>query len=205
MIAPLPAAAPATPRPTIAALAPERYRVQLTASRETYDKLRRVQDLVRHTVPNGDPAEIFDRALTVLLHDLERRRYAATSSPRGPKETSGGSRHIPAAVRREVWRRDEGRCAFAGRSGRCTERGFLEFHHAEPYAVGGVATAANIQLRCRAHNAYEARLFFGPEKAEVVRERRPEYGARCQAPSGSASSMTSCTVGSVFPRQSPSS
>ena len=37
----------------------------------------------------------------------------------------------------------------------------------EPYAVGGAATVENIELRCRAHNAYEARLFFGPD---VVRE-----------------------------------
>jgi hypothetical protein len=31
----------------------------------------------------------------------------------------------------------------------------------------GAATVENIELRCRAHNAYEARLFFGPD---VVRE-----------------------------------
>ena len=30
-----------------------------------------------------------------------------------------------------------------------------------PYALGGEATLANIQLRCRSHNAYEARLWFG--------------------------------------------
>ena len=39
----------------------------------------------------------------------------------------------------------------------------------EPYAVGGSATEENIELRCRAHNAYEARLFFG---ADIVREER---------------------------------
>jgi hypothetical protein len=49
------------------------------------------------------------------------------------------------------------------------ERAFLELHHVEPYAVGGGATVENIELRCRAHNAYEARLFFGPD---VVREER---------------------------------
>ena len=71
------------------------------------------------------------------------------------------SRHIPAAVRREVWTRDEGRCAFIGHHGRCTEIARLEFHHVMPHAVGGPATAENIALRCRAHNAHEARLFFG--------------------------------------------
>src|SRR5207237_5108798 len=47
------------------------------------------------------------------------------------------------------------------------ERGFLELHHVEPHAVGGEATADNIQLRCRAHNAYEAELFYG--RGKVVR------------------------------------
>jgi hypothetical protein len=67
-----------------------------------------------------------------------------------------------------VWQRDEGRCAFVGRTGRCRETAFLEFHHVAPYAAGGAATADNIQVRCRAHNQYEARLFFWDT---VVRER----------------------------------
>jgi len=64
-------------------------------------------------------------------------------------------------VKREVWKRDGGQCAFAGTQGRCTERGFLEFHHVVPYADGGPAVASNIELRCRAHNAYEAEQRFG--------------------------------------------
>jgi len=40
--------------------------------------------------------------------------------------------------------------------------------------VGGKATAANVALRCRAHNAYEAERYYGPgvrEGAELVPER----------------------------------
>jgi hypothetical protein len=146
-------------------LAPERYKLQFTISRDTHDKLRRVQALARHAIPSGDPAEIFDRALTLLLQDLERRRCAAVATPRlaRTRREAGGSRHIPALVKREVWRRDGGRCAYTGRDGRCTERSFLEYHHVRPYAAGGAATTANIELRCRAHNAYEASLFFVPE------------------------------------------
>jgi hypothetical protein len=150
-------------RSIIATLAPERFKVQLTISRDTRDKLDRVQALARHAIPNGDLATIFDRGLTLLLNELERRTCAATPSPRRPREATGRSWHIPAAVKREVWRRDGGRCAFVGRDGRCSERSFLEYHHVRPYAAGGVATTANIELRCRAHNAHEAALFFGSE------------------------------------------
>jgi hypothetical protein len=167
-----PVAAPPikTPPPTVTPLAPERYKVQFTISRETQEKIRRVQALARHAIPSGDLAEIFDRALALLLQDLERRRCAAVTAPRAAREAVGGSRHIPASVKREVWQRDNGRCAYTGRDGRCTERSFLEYHHVKPYAVGGASTATNIELRCRAHNAYEASLFFTLDREYAVEE-----------------------------------
>ena len=157
----------------VAPLAPERYRIQLTVSRETHDKFRRARALLRHAVPTGDAAEIFDRALTRLVESLERRRFAETPRPRAARPANERSRHVPAAVRREVWRRDGGRCAFFGAEGRCRETALLEFHHVEPYAAGGAATTENIQLRCRAHNVYEAELFFG---TDLVREERARWG-----------------------------
>jgi hypothetical protein len=59
-------------------IAPERYKIQFTASRETCEKLRRAQDLLRHAVPAGDPAVIVDRALTLLIAELERTKSAAS-------------------------------------------------------------------------------------------------------------------------------
>ena len=165
-----PPAAPVARPATIVPLAPERYKVQFTVSRETHDKLRRVQDLLRHVVPDGDPAIIFDRALTTLLTSLEKSKLAQTGRPRAAVGTTSSSRHVPAAVKREVWKRDGGQCAFVGTGGRCTERGFLEFHHVIPFAYGGPTESANLQLRCRAHNAYEADLLFGDQEALLMPE-----------------------------------
>ncbi len=153
---------PQRPLAVIAPLAPERFKVQMTVSRETHDKLRRVQDLLRHQVPDGNPAVVFDRALTLLLQDLERKKLADARRPRPARASAPGSRHVPAAVRREVWKRDAGQCAFVGDARRCTERGFLEFHHVVRFAEGGATTTENLQLRCRAHNVYEAEQHFGP-------------------------------------------
>jgi hypothetical protein len=73
------------------------------------------------------------------------------------------SRTVPREVKRDVWRRDAGQCAFVSAIGRrCTQSTFLEFHHIEPYAKQGPATVANISLRCWRHNQYEAALIFGP-------------------------------------------
>ena len=162
--------------PEITPLAPERYKVQFTVSHETHEKLRRVQDLMRHTIPDGDPAAIFDRALTLLLADLLKVKCGATERPRSGRPAQSRSRHIPAAVKRAVWQRDGGRCAFHGEHGRCTETGFLEFHHVVPYAERGATTASNLELRCRAHNQYEAELWLGASSMPVARESRAIYG-----------------------------
>jgi len=142
-LAPQSPAAPAIRPPEIKPLAPERFKVQLTVSRDTYDTLRQVQNLLRHTIPNGDLAAIFDRALSLLLADLSRTKFAAVSHQRPDGKAKPGSRHIPAAVRREVWRRDGGQCAFRGQRGRCGETGFLEFHHVVPFVKGGASTCEN--------------------------------------------------------------
>ena len=152
-------------RPTITALAPERYQIRFTASADTHAKLREAQELLGHVVPRGDIGEVIDRALTALLTDLRRKKTAATDRPRHARIADAGSRHIPAHVRRAVWHRDGGQCAFVAKSGvRCTARKAVEFHHVHPYAAGGEATVDNIQLRCRPHNGYEAGLFFGPSE-----------------------------------------
>jgi hypothetical protein len=83
--------------------------------------------------------------------------------------------------------RDARRCRFVAPDGRrCDERRFLEYHHMVPYAAGGQPTVDNIQLRCRAHNGYEAEQFFGPGKrrtrGDVVRDGPVLYGGRVTVP-----------------------
>ena len=163
----LPAASAA--RPVVAPLAPERFRVQFTVGKDTHDKLRFAQDMLRREIPDGDPGAIFDRALTLLLEEVARAKMAVTATPQPDQVTAPGSRHIPAAVKRAVWFRDRGQCAFVAKSGRrCKERSFLELHHIQPFALGGGATVGNITLRCRNHNAHEAELVFGPLDPTVV-------------------------------------
>jgi 5-methylcytosine-specific restriction endonuclease McrA len=149
------------PRAVLAPLAADRYLLKITLSAEARARLDRARDLLRHVVPSGDPAVIVDRALTVLLERLEKSRRAAARRPQAQARVTSTGRHVPASVRRAVWARDDGRCAFVGTDGRCRETGWLELHHVVPFARGGPTTADNLELRCRAHNAYDAEREFG--------------------------------------------
>ena len=159
-----------SPRSVAAPLSSDRYLLRVTLSADAHANLQRARDLLRHSVPDGDPASIVERALALLVADLERRRIARVERPRIAKSEIGGAnlRNVPASVRREVWNRDGGRCAFFGRRGRCRETGGLEFHHVEPFALGGETTTNNLELRCRAHNQYEGRLLFGPNPGSAT-------------------------------------
>src|SRR6185369_5471846 len=111
-----------------------RYRVQFTVGQETHDRLRRLQDLLRREIPDGDPGVIFDRAVSLLLEKVERKKLGQAAKPRPLPPIRPGTdrdaaegplppRDPPNAVKRAVWARDEGRCAYVAPEGRrCAER-----------------------------------------------------------------------------------
>ena len=86
---------------------------------------------------------------------------AARAAPPARTETSAAKtgvtgRAIPAAVKREVWRRDRGRCRYVDRTSgrRCGSQHLLQIDHVVPYACGGAAEPNNLRLLCAAHHRY---------------------------------------------------
>jgi hypothetical protein len=180
--------------PQVTPLAPKLYKFEFTGGLTTYEKLCQLKDLLRHRIPTGDIGVVIDTALTIALEHVMKQKIGgdlpdarrsvkddstgavepmqAEAEPMGetPVENSrevNKSRYIPKTVRRDVWQRDEGRCAYRSPAGdRCPSTDWLEFHHVEPYAWGGAATVENIELRCRTHNGFEAGLLFGPHQRE---------------------------------------
>lgn len=171
-------------RTKLTPLAPGRFGVQFTMDQETHELLAHVQALLGQRVASEDISEVFKRALHVLERQLEREKFAATDMPRPRRRRlRSNPQHIPAQVKREVWKRVGGRCTFMGANGhRCGARKFLEFDHIQPVARGGEATISGIRLRCRMHNQYEAERAFGAEfmqaKREAGRREATQRGAR---------------------------
>jgi len=158
-----------------------------------------------HAVPGGDLAQVIDRALDALIVQLQRGKFAATERPRKPRASHSERdaarprpRAIPAHVKRAVWQRDRGQCAFISAQGRgCSMRARLEFDHVEPVARGGTASAAGVRLLCRAHNQFEAERVFG--RAFMERKREVAHAARATRPGTSHAAMDRAARGECAP------
>jgi hypothetical protein len=174
-------------------LAPDRYKVQFTASGELREKLERLRGLLRSSVPDGDMATLIEIAVTEKLEGLEAKRFGRTKAPRkglAGVDTRPSTRHVPAPIRRAVHERDGGRCTYVdGEGRRCTARHRLELHHDDPFGRGGDHSLKNVRLLCRTHNALLAERDYGHETMERHRrgpdrasEARVVYGGMRRRP-----------------------
>ena len=168
-------------RSVIAPLSADTFKIQFTGSRAFRDKLRQAQDLLRHRVPNGDLAQVFEKALDVLIAKVLKERFAVGRKPRRPSvpgPVASDSHDAPDPTKREVYERDEGRCAFVDESGnRCPARGFLELDHIDGYARTHVHDADRSRLLCRTHNQLLAEQLYGRVFMERLRQERKEAKA----------------------------
>lgn len=159
--------------PVLQPLSAERVSLALTIDRTTREKLRRAQELLGHTSVE-EIGIVLDRALDVLIHGLEKRKYGRHTRTRREAPPSTASRHIPACIRAEVDARDGGRCTFVSEDGiRCAERSGLHYDHVVPLARGGKTSVANLRLLCAPHNQAEADRVLGVDFMATRRRRVP--------------------------------
>jgi 5-methylcytosine-specific restriction endonuclease McrA len=131
-------------------------------------KLVNTKAPLSHRVPEGDRAAIFEEARQALIDKVEKDRFAVRP-PRKRKapakaKSAKTTRHIPNTIKREVYERNAGQCNHVARNGhRCEAQSRLELHHVKPWGMGGVHSAANIALVCRAHNRLAAEADYGAE------------------------------------------
>jgi len=162
-------------RPAIAPLAEETYKVQFTASRALRDKLKRAQDLLRHQLGDGDLAEIVERGLDLLIEKVEKERFAVGRKPRkAVEDCAGNSRNVPDPIRRLVYERDGGRCAFVDEEGRrCPATGWLELDHLDGWARTHEHSPDRMRLLCAAHNQHAADQLYSRPFMDRARSTCP--------------------------------
>jgi 5-methylcytosine-specific restriction endonuclease McrA len=164
------------------------HEVRCYVDDEVMRQLERCKILLSSKYPQGlDYNRLLRELSTEWLnrHDLSRKawRRNAAGASRGSASAwntnDERSRHIPANIKRAVYKRDKGRCAYVGSNGkRCNSEHNLEFdHYPVPYARGGPSTANNLRLLCAKHNKHAAIKTYGERaiKKHFVKETKVGY------------------------------
>ena len=115
-------------------------------------------------MPGADAEALLSAGLDLLLA-RDAKNKALVEKPRSTPAVvadATDSDHVPAAVRREVWKRDGGCCQWQLDSGGvCGSRLRVEHDHIVPVALGGRSVVENVRLLCDHHNKLAARQKLG--------------------------------------------
>jgi hypothetical protein len=127
----------ATPRKDeINPVASGRNLAQIELSDETLAKIQRLKDLLAHQDPNMSMDRLIGKLCDLGLE---------TWNPDRPLKRKAKADSL-AEIRRQVWRRDAGRCTV------CGSAYALQVDHVHPVALGGRNSLDNLRLLCRSCN-----------------------------------------------------
>ncbi len=187
-------------RDDVEPLTAELRRLHITVDRQFLKMLNAARDGLSHSIPGASTEQVLKAALELLLEKQAKARglvkrprtFAAPASPPSLSDATtatptfsepahrrtGPREQIPAAVRRAVWERDQGRCVWPLDSGGCcgsTHR--LELDHVVPWARFSEPTVDNLRVVCHRHNTLAARQIFGARCVERYVGRWARNGA----------------------------
>ena len=77
------------------------------------------------------------------------------------------SRAIPSALKRHIWKRDEGQCTYVHPTTkqRCASKYLLQIDHIKPFSLGGKSELNNLRLLCAGHNQFRSEKAFGGKQS----------------------------------------
>jgi hypothetical protein len=160
----VPAETKTPPRPieVVKPLTADLRRLNVTVTADFIAELEQVRVALSHQCPDGNFEQVVREAFKLVL-ERDRKRKALTDRSRAPSETpSDNARYVPAAVKRTVWERDQGRCTWPmGDGAMCGATHRLEFDHDLEVALGGKPTVGNVRLLCKRHNLMKAEQHLG--------------------------------------------
>ena len=138
-------------------------RLHMTVSEGFIEKLEKARKGQGHAQPGASAEKVIEAALDLLLAQQAKRRAEVKKPQRNPRPAKNPD-HVPAAVRRAVWSRDEGKCQWPLDSGGiCGSTLRLEIDHVIPRGRGGPSTVDNSRLTCKFHNMLAARQLYGDD------------------------------------------
>jgi hypothetical protein len=152
-------------------ISPTQTEIKFVADDKLMEKLRAIREIDAHVLNNPSYLELFHRIADLALRELDPsaskkpvQKKTVTTPPEELTQAQPKSRYIPASLKREVWKRDQGKCTYKSPDGkRCESRFALEIDHKTPWSLGGRTELGNLRLLCRAHNRQQAFAKLGAQ------------------------------------------
>jgi len=182
------------PRRSVDPLTATESRLHLTVSRGFLDKVEQARAALSHSHPGASTDAIFEVGLDLIIERHARRRglvknprkkqaprqRSAPVSP-SPAAARARARYVPAAIRRAIWTRDQGKCQWPTHDGGiCGSTCRVELDHIEPFAKGGrILRPEDGRLLCKSHQDLSARQVYGDEVMDNYTKPR---GPTCKEP-----------------------
>ncbi len=148
------------PRPVVVPMTATESRLHITVSREFLALLRKAKAGESHRNPGATDEQVLKLALETLLEKQSKRKAC-----------------VPAKVKREVVKRDGGKCQWKlADGGLCGATVRLEIDHVVPRGKGGADTVDNCRILCQSHNLEAAREVYGDEVMDMFTQRKRRAG-----------------------------
>ncbi len=170
---PLVLEAPRSRTAEMRAVSEGQWSLRVTVDRALKEDLEALSMLLGHKIPRSDLAAVLHEAIRCGLEKHGKRKGAVKPVRKVARKTTPvkNPTTVTVEVRRQVWERDQGRCAWTSPDGkRCNSRWQLEVDHVEPAARGGVATLESVRILCKAHNLLYAEQVYGREHMRKYRK-----------------------------------
>lgn len=147
-------------------------RLSINLSNDTLKDLNRVRELLSHSMPGANWADIFQHLVSEFLKRNDPLRNQSSSVPR---KSTAHAQGVSAAVRRLVLQHSRASCDYVDpiSKRRCGSTFQIEIDHIRPKAFGGGDEPENLRCLCRKHNQLMAERNLGHQKANEWRRCGP--------------------------------
>ncbi len=133
----------------------EAYHYRLRIPATLHHDLERAREILSHQIGDGDWVDVLDTLVRSYLmrHDPQQ---AAPLRQDFWESYQSSQRYIPRGLKQKLLEAAQFRCQYQSPEGqRCPQTRYLDVDHIVPMARGGKTELKNLQILCRAHNAWK--------------------------------------------------
>lgn len=146
--------------------ADEGVRLEITLSKELYEKIKQAQALVSHSVPKSDITAFLDYVADRIIKQKTSARVSGNTGAVVEKQVGLPSSHFRPSVKKAILGLQKC-CQYVDpmTGKRCSSTWYLQIDHRQSKWAGGDGSIENAQVLCGMHNRFKYRKECGVRAA----------------------------------------